>query len=213
MNRASGGRQPAGAGEPGEPLLTASGLAWRSDESRLFADVSLAVNSGDLVEIRGPNGSGKSTLLRILAGLLPCGGGTVDRNAPFAYLGHKPGAAANMTPAENLRWAARLQAEGMAPDRADRLLAKLGLGADRFRPSGALSAGQQRRAAWARLLAPCRALWLLDEPLAALDAAGEELMRTLIAEHRDRGGAVVCATHAAIALPPATATRTVALPM
>ena len=135
------------------------------------------------------------------------------RAEPVAYLGHKPGAADHMTPVENLRWAARLQGEAVAPASADRLLAKLGLGTDRLRPSGALSAGQQRRAAWARLLAPRRALWLLDEPLAALDAAGEDLMRTLIAEHRHRGGAVVCATHAAIALPPAEATRTVVLPM
>ena len=212
MNGASAGCRPAADGDA-TPLLTASGLAWRNAESCLFADVSLAVHLGDLVEIRGPNGSGKSTLLRLLAGLLPCPSGAVWRAEPVAYLGHKPGAADHMTPAENLRWAARLQGEAVAPAQADRLLAKLGLGADRFRPSGALSAGQQRRAAWARLLAPRRALWLLDEPLAALDAAGEDLMRTLIAEHRGRGGAVVCATHAAIALPPAAATRTVVLPM
>lgn len=196
------------------PLLAAEGLSWRGVEGRLFADAAVAVGAGELVEIRGENGSGKSTLLRMLAGLLPCPGATVRRLAPVAYLGHKPGAAADMTPIENLRWAARLRGEPVAADRVDGALARLGVGLARFRSSGALSAGQQRRAAWARLLlAPPQSVWLLDEPLAALDAAGEALARALVAEHRQRGGAVVCATHASVAAPPAAATHSILLPM
>ncbi len=194
------------------PLLTAEGLCWRDAERSLFADVAVAVGAGELVEIRGENGSGKSTLLRMLAGLLPCPGANLRRLAPVAYLGHKPGGAADMTPVENLRWAARLRGEPGAAERVDSALARLGVRLARFRLSGALSAGQQRRAAWARLLlAPPQSVWLLDEPLATLDAAGEALARTLIAEHRAQAGAVVCATHAPVATAPAT--QSILLPM
>lgn len=190
--------------------MAAKRLSWRDTEGHLFANVALAVRAGELVEIRGPNGSGKSTLLRMLAGLLPCPGGNVRRLAPVAYLGHKPGGAAHMTPLENLRWTARLRSAGAAAERIEGALTRLGVGMARFHPSGALSAGQQRRAAWARLLlAAPRSVWLLDEPLAALDASGEDVARALIAEHRDGAGAVVCATHAPVAM----ATHSILLPM
>ncbi len=58
-----------------------------------------------------------------------------------------------------------------------------------------LSAGQRRRLALARLLATPRPIWLLDEPTAALDVAGKEVLVGMIDEHRARGGMVVAATH------------------
>ena len=203
-----------GTGPHGRPkeLLTAKCLGWQREE-RLFADVSFNLHPGDLIEIRGPNGSGKSTLLRMLAGLLPSPGATLRHHAPVAYLGHRPGGAANMSPVENVRWATRLQGHPTTAAQAEAALKRLGLGAERFRPCGTLSAGQQRRAAWGRLLAAPQSVWLLDEPLAALDAAGEDLVRTLIAEHRRADGAIVCATHSPVATPSAPATASITLPM
>jgi heme exporter protein A len=63
-----------------------------------------------------------------------------------------------------------------------------------------MSAGQQRRVAMARWLLSSRKLWLLDEPLTALDASAQDLLRDVIAEHCATGGAVICATHHAIAI-------------
>ncbi|MHC8508318.1 MAG: ABC transporter ATP-binding protein [Rhodospirillales bacterium] len=62
-------------------------------------------------------------------------------------------------------------------------------------PAGALSAGQRRRIALARLAAVNRPLWLLDEPAAALDAEGAALLDTLIEAHRAEGGMVIVAAH------------------
>ena len=64
-----------------------------------------------------------------------------------------------------------------------------------------LSAGQRRRLALARLAAAPAALWLLDEPTVTLDDAAVGLVESLIARHRAGGGAVVVATHAALAIP------------
>ena len=62
-------------------------------------------------------------------------------------------------------------------------------------PCGQLSAGQQRRVMLARLLVDPALLWLLDEPLTALDHSGRAMVGELIDGHRGAGGAVVCATH------------------
>jgi heme exporter protein A len=58
-----------------------------------------------------------------------------------------------------------------------------------------LSAGQRRRLALARLLAAPRPIWLLDEPTAALDVSGKEVLVGMIEEHRATGGMVIAATH------------------
>ena len=58
-----------------------------------------------------------------------------------------------------------------------------------------LSAGQRRRLALARLVASPRALWLLDEPMAPLDAARREMFGGLMADHLRRGGLILAAVH------------------
>ena len=69
-------------------------------------------------------------------------------------------------------------------------------------PCRSLSAGQQRRAALALLKAGSARLWLLDEPFAALDASGRDIVRSemLVQAQCGHGGAVVCATHEALGL-------------
>ena len=59
----------------------------------------------------------------------------------------------------------------------------------------ALSAGQRRRAALARLLLHEAPLWILDEPFTALDEEGAELMQALLAQQVEKGGAVLLSTH------------------
>jgi heme exporter protein A len=63
-----------------------------------------------------------------------------------------------------------------------------------------LSAGQKRRLALSRLLAAPRPIWLLDEPTASLDRAGQEVLAGMMGEHRARGGMVIAATHLALDL-------------
>jgi len=67
-------------------------------------------------------------------------------------------------------------------------------------PARLLSAGQRRRLALARLATAPARLWLLDEPTVALDEAAVAALISLVAEHRAHGGAVMVATHQALAL-------------
>lgn len=172
---------------------------------RLFENLSLELHAGQCLEVRGANGSGKSTLLRVAAGLFPDHAGSVDAAASF-YLGHKPAVSSLLSPRENLHWYQRLaRAQAFASDGGDRAgtrasaiadaLQAVGLASWSEIPCGQLSQGQRRRAGLARaLLFPGR-LWLLDEPLTALDTQGRAMVGRLIAAHCDQGGAVLCATH------------------
>jgi len=163
----------------------------------LFQGIDFDLEPGELMEVHGPNGSGKTTLLRCIAGLFKEESGHVDvagEERPL-YLGHKPGLSLLLTPLENLRWYLALQ--GREPRHEDCLsaLRRVGLNGSHPVPCRSLSAGQQRRAALARLVASSAPLWLLDEPFAALDEGGREIVLSMVQAHRHGGGAVVCATH------------------
>ncbi|MBX3705233.1 MAG: cytochrome c biogenesis heme-transporting ATPase CcmA [Pseudomonadales bacterium] len=193
----------AGQGSPVAPLLRLDGLGCQRDERWLFRDLTLDLNPGELLQLEGPNGSGKSTLLRVLLGLYPDFTGTLSV-AECLYLGHRPGVSAVLTAAENLRWYAALQ--GVPADVAG-ALERVGMAGYENVVCQHMSAGQQRRIALARLALGGAPLWLLDEPLTALDTAGQDLVRALVAEHLAAGGAVVCATHQPLGI--ATARRMV----
>ena len=182
-------------------LLQTSNLTCVRDGRLLFSELALSVGPGDCVELTGPNGSGKSTLLRIVAGLYPDYDGAVESSQGL-YVGHKSGISLLLSPLENLLWYQRLSGT-----RADlgQALETVGLaGYEKLRCQN-LSAGQQRRAALARLLVCNSGLWLLDEPFTALDLAGQTLVRELVIEHLARDGAAVCATHQALDIPGAAA--------
>lgn len=179
---------------------------------RLVLDrLSFSVASGQALVVSGPNGAGKSTLLRALAGLLPHMGGAIalaggppDAELPQLahYLAHSDGLKSALTVEENLDFWSRYLAR--EPDRrscsVDAALAVVGLGRIAGAPVGALSAGQKRRAALARLLVAFRPLWLLDEPLTALDRASREKFAAAMRDHCAQGGLIVAATHEPLGL-------------
>lgn len=194
------------------PLLAAERLSCAAAERVLFDELQLAAAPGDLIEVHGPNGSGKSTLLRCLAGLLAPRRGRVRRRCAIDYVGHKPGVCERLTPVEHLRWLARLRGDPPLGLGVDQALRRVDLRGARHEVCAALSAGQVRRAALARLTPGAGRVWLLDEPLTGLDAAAEQLLGAMIAAHRAAGGAVVCATHrplpsAPSPTPPASSSR------
>lgn len=186
--------------------LEADGLAVERGGRLLFEGVSFRLAPGEALLLTGPNGAGKSSLLRCLAGLLrPAAGavrfgGTESREARargLHWLGAQDGLKGGRTAAAELRfWAG--WAGGVTEPAA---LDAAGLREFAGTPVRRLSTGQRRRLALARLLEPDRPLWLLDEPLAPLDArwrawAGE-LMRRRLAS----GGMVVAAVHDALPIP------------
>jgi heme exporter protein A len=182
--------------------LVLDALAGGRGERRLFEGVSLTLRPGEAAQLRGPNGAGKTTLLLIVAGVLDAvagevrllGGDPEGRPAvEIGYLGHRAAIKARLTVTENLQFWAALNGGAAAGIAA--ALELVGLAPIAALDAGLLSAGQTRRLALARLLLAERPVWLLDEPTAALDAAGEKLVARLIDTQLDRGGVVLAATH------------------
>lgn len=180
--------------------LTASGLSCVRGGRPLFAGLSFDLTPGGAITVLGPNGAGKTSLLRIVAGLLaPAEGKIVFENAENSvaeachFVGHLDAVKGALSVSENLDFSRALLGGGGASN--EETLNRLGLGALSGLPAHVLSAGQRRRLALARLLAAPRPIWLLDEPTAALDVSGKEVLIGMIEEHRVNGGMVIAATH------------------
>lgn len=177
----------------------------------LFEGLSFDLAPGGAMMLRGPNGAGKSTLLRILAGLMPPAGGAVRFGAlaedppPRHYLGHANAIKLALTAEENVRFWAGFAGPGAVPleERTDGALDAFDLDGLRDLPARYLSAGQKRRLALARLAASPAPLWLLDEPVTALDAGSVRLFEAAVAAHRRAGGIAIIATHQDLAVPDA----------
>lgn len=174
-------------------------------ERCLFRDLSFALNAGELLLVQGANGSGKTSLLRAISGLLGFETGDLrwrgvptarDRqsfHAEIVWLAHRVGFKGDLTLIENLRFETGLRAASLAGLEA--VLERLSLSRLTALPLRSLSAGQQRRVALARMLISDARLWLMDEPFANLDAAGQRLVIGLVAEHLAAGGASIVAAH------------------
>ncbi len=198
--------------------IDAVGLSCRRGERLLFEGVEFTVVPGELLLLRGPNGVGKTTLLSALAGLVRPEAGSIaikgrgeeDRPGDDLHLmGHQPAIKARLTAAENLNFWADLfggDRKLVAP-----ALERVGLKHVADLEAGHFSAGQTRRLGLARLLVADRPIWLLDEPTAALDGEGEQLVIALLDAHLKRGGIAVAATHHDIHLPPPANIRTLTL--
>jgi heme exporter protein A len=193
------------------PLLSASGLAFARNESRVFGPLDFAVDAGEALLVRGGNGAGKTTLLRVLAGLLRADSGEVfmegraathgGRAHLAAYLGHLPALKADLTAQENLRFLCGLHGQRAGRD-LDTALDAVGLAGFDDALARTLSAGQKKRLSLARLWLSPATLWLLDEPYANLDLDGIELVNRLVQAHLAEGGAALVTTHGAYAAPP-----------
>lgn len=170
------------------PLLRFGSVTCRRGGRLLFEALDLELGPGEAVQVMGPNGSGKSSLIRLAARLLRPDSGRVE-TAPVALADDNLALDREQRLADALGFWGGAVAEGMEA---------LGLTALRGVPVRLLSAGQAKRAALARVAASGAALWLLDEPLNALDTAGVEQIDFLVRRHRSAGGAVLAASHVAL---------------
>lgn len=193
--------------------LKVDNLAARRGEDLLFVNISFTLAPGEALILTGANGSGKSTLLRVVAGLLRADSGTVSytpkdggetRPAGEAahYLGHRNAMKPELSVEENLSfWKDFLgDVEGGEGLSIGEAAETVGLGGIAHLPFGYLSAGQQRRFAFAKLLVAWRPIWILDEPTAALDAAADRMFARLVSGHLEKGGIVLAATHQPLGL-------------
>jgi energy-coupling factor transport system ATP-binding protein len=156
--------------------------------------VDVEGHRGEVVALCGPNGGGKTTLLRLIAGALSPLAGTVERRpGRIAYLPQNPTA---------LLHRPTLRSEvSLTLDRAhdsepvEVILRELGLLTVAGRYPRDLSCGERQRAALAAVLPGQPDLVLLDEPTRGMDAAARDALVRLVSRLRDRGSAVVLATH------------------
>jgi ABC-type Mn2+/Zn2+ transport system ATPase subunit len=184
--------------------------AWYG-ETPALEQVSLEVTAGSLVAVVGPNGAGKSTLLKLIAGVIKPHSGVVR------VFGGPPGESgrriAYVPQAELVDWHFPVSVDQVVmmgryprlgpfrrPTRVDAqavkaALAKVDMSELADRQIGALSGGQRRRVFLARALASDADLFLLDEPVTAIDATTQEEIMDLLAEETERGRTVIASTH------------------
>jgi heme exporter protein A len=181
-------------------------------ERVLFERLGLVLNAGEAVSLTGANGSGKTTLLRAIAGLVRplvgrvwFAGGADELDAEEArgkglhLLGHQDGLKTTRTAREEQLFQA-LWTGGTEASAADAMKA-LDLEGVADLEVRMLSAGQRRRLALSRLIASPRPLWLLDEPLAPLDAHRRARFGEIMAAHLKGGGLILAAVHDPLPIP------------
>jgi len=166
-------------------LLRFEDVSLRRGGRLLFEGLGFELGAGERLQVAGPNGSGKSSLIRLAAGLLRADRGRVDRS-PLALADE----AAALD--RELPLGQALQFWNRAPEQA---LDSLGLAYLVLVPVRLLSSGQLKRATLARVAASGAPLWLLDEPMNALDSEGARKLGRLVERHLERGGAVLAASH------------------
>ena len=179
-------------------------------ETLALEDISLDVPRGSLVAVVGPNGAGKSTLLKLIAGLLkpwrgrhPVLGGARRARPSVAYVPQ----------AEMVDWAFPVTVSQVVmmgrypllgpwrrPGREDatateRALERMGMQDLRDRQIGALSGGQRRRVFLARAMAADAQLFLLDEPVTAIDPVTQDDIMDVLGEEAAAGRTVIASTH------------------
>ena len=167
------------------PLLRFHDVALRRGGRLLFEGLNLELGPGDALQVTGPNGSGKSSLIRLAAGLLRQEWGSLERSSlaladDFLALDRE-------LPLK--------RALSFWSHPVDAAMETLGIAHLSDVPVRLLSSGQEKRATLARVAASSAPLWLLDEPLNALDADGAQRLAKLIGAHLGSGGAVLAASY------------------
>lgn len=188
-------------------MLEVSNLACSRGDHPLFTDLSFTLEAGELLQVQGENGKGKTSLLRTLCGFMQPVAGEIrwrgesvdeldeDYYAELLYLGHHNAIKDELNALENLQISAGLAGIKLGEKEAIAALRRMGLKGREHLPVKVLSQGQRRRAALARMLVSDAPLWVLDEPLTALDVGAVGLIQELLGEHLARDGMVIFTTH------------------
>ena len=186
-------------------------LAERLEKTRggraVLRGASLRVQRGESAALIGANGSGKTTLLTLLAGLSKPNGGSLTwdgvdaRRQPLTYrrrvgfAAHEPLLYPEWSGRRNLLFFARLGGVENARRRVDEELNEAGLALFAETPARFYSRGMTQRLALARVFLRRSKLLLLDEPFSGLDEESRERLLERLRQERERGAALVLATH------------------
>ncbi len=181
--------------------LVLDAVTVRNDEMVLVSDLSLSIESGEVLAFTGPSGTGKSSLIHVLAGLAaPHSGRVLHDGTPVAPGGvtalglilqhhHLPGIL-SAHEVVGLPLQTRGVTRSEVARRSDQMLGALGLGDQTHQLIWELSGGQRQRVAVARALAGDPELILADEPVAGLDPGSRAAVLNRLLDAA-RGGAIV----------------------
>jgi len=191
--------------------LRAERLRKRYKSRAVVKDVSLAVNSGEVVGLLGPNGAGKTTCFYMIVGLAAADGGEIflddarlthlpiHRRARMglSYLPQEASIFRRLTVAENIRAVLELRYDDAnhIANGLDDLLGELNIGHLRDNPAISLSGGERRRVEIARALATEPHFILLDEPFAGVDPIAVIDIQKIIGFLKERGIGVLITDH------------------
>jgi len=193
-------------------MLEISDLCCVRGDHRLFSGLGFSLSAGELMQVQGPNGSGKTSLLRALCGFSMPESGKIhwkgkdirelseEYFGDLVYLGHHNAIKDELNALENLRINAGMAGKMVDDKDALAALRRMGLRGKELLPVKVLSQGQRRRVALARLLVSDAPLWVLDEPLTALDVGAVDMMQELIGEHLSKQGMAIFTTHQPLAV-------------
>jgi ABC-2 type transport system ATP-binding protein len=180
---------------------------WRRQVVHAVARVSLRVETGEVVGLLGPNRAGKTTLVKLLLSLCRPTGGRVmrlgrpalDRStlARTGYVHENQAFPRYLTASGLLEFygALSLLPEPLVRQRAAKLLDVVGLSDRAAEPIASFSKGMVQRLGVAQALINDPELLVLDEPSEGLDLPGRQMVRALVAEHKQRGRTVLLVSH------------------
>jgi len=193
------------------PILDVHDVTVAYHRKPVLWNVDLTIREPRLIGIVGPNGAGKSTLIKAILGLVPLAGGEVSLfGEPIAkqrkLIGYVPQResvdwdfpvsvtdAVLMGTYGDLGWFRRPGRK--QKERVRQCLQKVGIEQLASRQIGQLSGGQQQRVFLARALAQEADVYFMDEPMAGVDAATEDVIFRLLHELRDVGKTVLVVHH------------------
>jgi ABC-2 type transport system ATP-binding protein len=177
-------------------VLEVDGLSKSFGERAALRDVSLDVQSGELLAVLGPNGAGKTTLLSILAGITKPDSGRISAsNGEVGWVPQQAGLYRRLTVEENLRLFAHMEGVSEIEATVARMLEQTGLGDRRHDQVSSLSGGNQQRINIAIGLLADPPVLLLDEPSSGLDPSQRVRLWEFVAGLAERGTTVIYSTH------------------
>jgi len=180
--------------------LTAENLGKSYQSRRIVDDVSMTIDSGQVVGLLGPNGAGKTTCFYMIVGLVPCGQGRIeiDNVDLLGYLPQEPSVFRKLSVAENILAVLEIRKDLDKHARKktlESLLQELHIHHLAKQTGASLSGGERRRVEIARALAANPRFILLDEPFAGVDPISVIDIQHIIIHLRERGIGVLITDH------------------